>query len=105
MDVVEKDDKILVQLELPGLQKDDIKITLNRNVLTVEGEKGDELREENENYRIWERKFGKFRRSLTVPDDVMTDQITAKEEQGVLKIEMPRKEIPPEARRRQIQVA
>jgi len=101
VDVAERDDEYLVRLELPGVRKDDVKITIENNVLTIRGEK---KREENINendYRRMERSYGSFVRSFTLPTAVRPDKIEAKSQDGILTVRLPKAD---EARPKQIEV-
>ena len=101
VDVVENDNEFVVNAELPGMKKDDIKITFENNYLNLSGEKksGKEIRDEN--YHQLERSYGKFSRSVAIPSGVMLDKIHAEYEQGVLSVHIPKAE---EAKPKQIEV-
>jgi HSP20 family protein len=101
-DVHETADAIHVSIEVPGLKSQDIELTIENGVLTVAGEKKVE-REENreQNYRLYERRYGRFERSFRVPSNVRTDQVSANYEDGVLRITLPKTE---EARPRRIEI-
>lgn len=89
VDVYEYEDNLVVEIEAPGIKKEDMKITLEDNILTVEGEKKHHINE-NENIKCFraERTFGGFKRSFTLPVDVDPDQTKAKFEDGVLIINL-----------------
>jgi HSP20 family protein len=92
IDVEEDEREIHVQAEMPGLEEKDINVTLDRNILTISGEKKEERDEENKEkkYALSERRFGSFSRSITLPEGVKTDEIKAKFKKGVLNIRVPR---------------
>ena len=92
LDVVEDKDHYTVKLDLPGMRKDDVKITLRENVLNVRGERVEEVKREADTYHIVERRFGKFSRSLTLPTNVKADKIEAKMVEGVLTVTLPKAE-------------
>lgn len=94
VDVEEDDNTIHVKAEVPGLDEKDLKVTLENNVLIIEGEKKEELRKEDREsrYIISERKFGSFHRSIALPDGIKTDKIKASFKKGVLNIEIPKDE-------------
>lgn len=92
MDLVEKPDVIQVKVELPGVKKDDVEITIKDDVLIVKGEKREEKEEKGENRYYVERSYGSFARSLTLPSAVKTDQVKATFKDGVLEITMPKAE-------------
>jgi HSP20 family protein len=95
MDLVEADDHFLLKADLPGLGEDDVAIEVQDNVLTVSGErKTEHERKEHGWYRL-ERSFGRFSRSLTLPEGVNADAIEATFDKGVLEIKIPK----PEARK------
>lgn len=87
MDVYENENNLVVEIETPGIKKEDMKITLEDNILTVAGEKKRNINED-ENIKCFraERTFGSFKRSFTLPTDVDPDKTKAKFENGVLEI-------------------
>lgn len=92
LDVVENDDAFVITASVPGVNADDIDISLSDNVLTIKGEfKVDETIDE-EKYHIRERRYGSFGRSLTLPVAVNADAVSASYENGVLKLEVPKAE-------------
>lgn len=92
VDVLEKDAKFILNLELPGVSKEDIKIQIDNHTLIVEGEKK-KLKEEHGDYCYKsERIFGKFKRSIELPKYVDTDKINADFKQGILSIHVPKVE-------------
>jgi HSP20 family protein len=101
VDIAEHDDEYLVKVELPGVSKDDVKITLESNVLTIRGEKKQEKETNNEDYHRVERSYGSFERAFTLPTTVKNEKIDASFKDGVLKISLPKAE---EAKPRQIEV-
>ncbi len=87
IDVVEDNDNLYVAVELPGIQKDNVKISIQENVITLEGEKLNPYKDlENNNYLRNERSFGKFKRSFSLPEDVDADNVNAKFTEGLLQI-------------------
>lgn len=88
IDISEKDDKIIVEAEIPGVKKDDLKITLQDNILTIKGEKKKEDESKDNNFYRCERSYGSFSRSFTLPVEVSTDKVDAKFNDGMLKIEL-----------------
>ena len=92
LDVAEKDDAYIVKASLPGVNPEDVDITLTDNVLTIRGEtKGDQDIKE-ENYHLRERHFGSFTRSVTLPNAVNPEKIEAVNENGVLTLTLPKAE-------------
>jgi HSP20 family protein len=92
VNVIEKSDRYVVSLAAPGFKKEDLKIDVEGNMLTVSSEREEDKQEENEKYTRNEYNFFSFSRSFTIPNDVKQDAIDASYEDGVLKIKMPRKE-------------
>ena len=70
MDVTETDKEIVVEAELAGIDEKDVSLSLEDGVLTIRGEKKHEHDEEKENYRMTERRYGSFQRSVQLPDTV-----------------------------------
>ena len=90
MDVTETDKAIEITAELPGLEEKDVQINLADNLLTIRGEKKAEKEEKDKNYRLVERSYGSFERTLQLPDGVNTDAIQASIAKGVLKVTVPK---------------
>src|ERR1043165_1033974 len=91
MDVTETDKEIVVEAELPGIDEKDVSIALQDGVLTIRGEKKHERDEEKENYRMMERRYGSFQRSVQLPDTVDEDKIEATCNNGVLRVSLPKR--------------
>ena len=91
-DVTETEKEVIVHAELAGVQKEGINLELHDNVLTISGERNYEKREEKEKWHRTERSFGRFERSMMVPDGVTQDQIRAKFDNGVLEVSFPKPE-------------
>jgi|ERR1700704_1644795 len=101
LDVYEDKDKITVKAELPGMKKEDIAVSLNGDTLTVSGERKEEQeKKDKETYRS-ERYFGRFQRTITLPQPVDASKIQANYKDGVLTITLPKSE---EAKPKQIEV-
>lgn len=92
VNIVENEKGYTISAELPGVSKDDIDIDLKDNTLSIRGEKKAEKREENENYIRVESSYGKFERSFHISDDVDKDSVNASFKDGVLKVELKKKE-------------
>jgi HSP20 family protein len=92
VDIYEEDDKFVIKAEIPEVKKEDISINLENNVLTIKGERKMEKEEKKENYHRAERFYGMFQRSFTLPGIVDQDKIKANLENGVLTLEIPKKE-------------
>jgi HSP20 family protein len=101
LDLYEGKDEYVIRAELPGMQKEDIEISLHNGALSISGErKGGEDSEEGEAHRR-ERFFGRFQRTLELPKPVMSDQVKASYKDGILTITLPKTE---EAKPKQITV-
>lgn len=92
LDVMEDDDAYTVKASVPGIDPNDIEITLTDNVLTIKGESKEEKDVEEKNYRIHERRFGTFSRSVSLPVPVESDKVDATYENGVLTLHLPKSE-------------
>jgi HSP20 family protein len=96
VDIKETEAAYIVQCDLPGMDKDAIQISFEKNYLTISGERkkaADKEREEDGViYRVSERSSGAFRRTIAIPDDIKDEKIEAKYENGVLQISIPRLE-------------
>jgi HSP20 family protein len=86
IDISEDDKNINVVAEIPGVKKENLKITLQDNILTIEGEKKKSEEKKEKNYFRSERMFGSFKRSFTLPVDVDPEKVEAKFEDGMLNI-------------------
>lgn len=90
IDTVENKDNYIIYVEVPGMSKEDIKINVTENSLTISGEKKRE--EDDENLHYSERSFGKFERSFTLSSQIDVNNIKADYKNGVLNIVLPKKE-------------
>lgn len=92
MDLVETTDDFVLKADLPGLSEGDVSIEVEDNVLTISGERKSEHEDRKEGYYRVERAFGRFSRSLTLPEGVDPEAVTANFEHGVLEIHVPKPE-------------
>jgi len=92
---------VVVKVDLPGMKREDIKVTFENNVLTIEGERKGESVEGDDHFQRIERTYGLFRRSFTLPATIDGSRVQAGYADGVLTVTLPRRE---ETRPRQIQV-
>jgi HSP20 family protein len=92
VDTYEKDDAIVIKAELPGVNKDDIAIDINNNVLSIRGERKHEKDVNEDNYFRRERFYGKFQRAFTLPDNVDAEKIDANYKDGILEVKVPKTE-------------
>jgi HSP20 family protein len=101
VDISENDNSFILHAELPGLKKEEIKVTLQDNVLTVKGKQRTETKEENKNYHLCERRYGKFLRSFRLPSPVDNKKIEASFKDGLLTLTLPKAE---EAKPKEIEI-
>lgn len=102
VDVEELENEFVVSVDLPGVDKKDVKVTIENNLLTIKGERRVEATEEEEGrYHCSERCYGSFQRSFSLPRTVDSSRINAKHTDGVLTITLPKAE---EAKEREIEV-
>ena len=90
-DVKETANEYVVEVEIPGVKKEDTKVEVEGNVLRITGESAKEERHEGTEYRCCERSHGKFVRQMRLPQQVQVDGIRAKHENGVLSVILPKK--------------
>ena len=90
MDVTETDKEIEITAELPGLEEKDVQINLSDNLLTIRGEKKAEKEQKEKDYRLVERSYGSFLRTLELPEGVDPNGIKATIAKGVLKVTVPK---------------
>ena len=92
VDISETKDSYVIHAELPGMKKDEVKITMNDNVITIRGEKKNEAEKKEANYHRIERAHGMFERSFALPGSVLGDAIEARYDEGILTITLPKTE-------------
>jgi HSP20 family protein len=92
MDLVETDDHFVLKADLPGLGEGDVHLEVEDNVLTVSGERKAEHEDKREGYVRVERAYGSFRRSLTLPEGIDPEGVTASFDKGVLEVRIPKPE-------------
>jgi len=101
-DVSEDENALQITMELPGVDPDDVRLSLENNVLTIRGEKRQQFDENNERVHRFERVYGVFERTFVLPNTVDPDRIEARFENGVLTVRIPKAE---RARPREIRVS
>jgi HSP20 family protein len=101
VDIFEDAHRVMLKLEVPGIQQQDLDIRVENNTLTVKGERKFESDQKEENFHRIERRFGSFARSFTLPQTVDTESVSASYDAGVLTLSIPKK---PEAKPRQIKI-
>ncbi len=102
VDIFETDGDIVVKAELPGMDRKDITLHLENNILTLKGERRFEKETKEENYHRVERAYGGFSRAFSIPATVDEEKIRADYKDGVLKIILPKKD---QAKPKQIKIA
>ena len=93
VDIKEDDKAFTLLADVPGVDPDEIEVTMDKGVLTIKGERQSEKKTEEENYKRVERQYGIFYRRFTLPDSADADGIEAHSEHGVLKITIPKQEV------------
>ncbi|MCG8565495.1 MAG: Hsp20/alpha crystallin family protein [Desulfobacterales bacterium] len=95
VDIKDEKDQILLTVDLPGMDKEDIQIKMENRVLTIEGERRTEEKKEDDRYYLVERRNGKFSRAFNLSDKISVEEVDAKYEAGVLTITL-KKDVPEE---------
>jgi HSP20 family protein len=103
IEIVERDDKFCVRVDLPGLKKENVKVEVAHDELTIEGERKVEKEETKQGFYRTERAYGSFLRRIAIPDHVKAENAIATFKNGVLEIEMPAIPVP-EAKKRPVEI-
>jgi HSP20 family protein len=90
VDISETDDSYLIKGEIPGVKKEDVKITIENNMITLRGERQQEKEEKGEKYHRVERSYGNFMRSFMIPDDADESGVKAEFKDGMINITLPK---------------
>ncbi|PYS45335.1 MAG: molecular chaperone [Acidobacteria bacterium] len=101
VDIYENKDQIVLEAELPGMNREDFDLSVENNVLTLRGERHFEKKDETDNYHRVERSYGSFLRSFTLPTSVSGEGAIADYRNGVLRVTLPKRE---ETKARRIEV-
>ena len=101
VDIFENKDEIVLEAELPGMNREDFELTIENNVLTLRGERRFEKKDEADNYHRVERAYGSFTRSFTLPQTVSAENAGAEYKNGVLRVTLRKRE---EVKARRIEV-
>ena len=101
VDIFENKNEIVLEAELPGMNADDVNISIENNVLTLHGERKFEKKDESDNFHRVERSYGSFTRSFTLPPTVSSENANAEFENGVLRLTLAKRE---EAKPRRIEI-
>jgi HSP20 family protein len=102
VDIYEDAQKVMLKLEVPGIDQKDLDVRVENHTLTVKGERKFETEEKEQNFHRIERRYGSFYRAFTLPSTVDTESVAASYNAGVLKLELKKK---PEAQPKQIQIS
>ncbi len=92
VNIAENENEITVTAEIPGMEKNDLDVSLTGDMLTIKGEKKVEHEEKSDNFHRFERSYGSFSRSLSLPCDVQHDKVDARYKNGVLTLKLPKAE-------------
>jgi HSP20 family protein len=92
VDISETENEIIVRADLPGFSKDEVSVNATENTLTIEAKHREEKKEKGEKYYTVERKFGSFRRVISLPVEVEPEKAKARMKDGVLEVILPKKE-------------
>ncbi len=103
--IQETDNEFVLDIAAPGMDKKDFKVNLDENVLSISTEKKDEKKEENDNYTRREFAYDSFCRSFTLPDTVDIDKIKADYKDGILRINLPKREEAKVTKNREIKIS
>jgi HSP20 family protein len=101
VDIFEDENSFIIKLELPEVNREDVKVNLHENTLSITGERRLENEEKRDSYHRVERSYGQFYRSFTLPPNVNAEAINAQFKDGMLRLSIPKKE---EAKPKQIEV-
>jgi len=101
VDIFENKDSLVLEAELPGMNRDDFELSFENNVLTLKGERKFEKKTDKDNYHRIERAYGSFARSFTLPQTVTAEGAKAEFNNGVLHISLPKRE---ETKARKIEI-
>lgn len=101
VDIYENKDRIVIEADLPGMNREDIHLTFGNNVLTLSGERPFEKKDDADNYHRVERSYGTFTRSFAVQQTDSIEGVTAAYDNGILRIDLPKRE---EVKARRIEI-
>src|SRR5918998_5833882 len=101
VDIYENKDQIVLEAELPGMNREDFDLAIENNIITLRGERRFEKKDEGDNYHRVERSYGTFTRSFTLPQTVSAEGAVAEYKNGVLRVSLPKRE---EVKARRIEV-
>src|SRR5918999_2684906 len=102
VDIYENKDQIVLEAELPGMNREDFDLSVENNIITLRGERRFEKKDDGDNYHRVERAYGTFTRSFTLPQTVSVEGAVAEYKNGVLRVTLPKRE---EVKARRIEVS
>ncbi|MES2140716.1 MAG: Hsp20/alpha crystallin family protein [Bacteroidota bacterium] len=105
VNITETEKEYKIELAAPGLEKKDFKIEVENKVLIISSEKEEEKKEEDKNYKRREFSYSSFSRSFQLPEDILSDKIDAKYENGILKLSVPKKEVSVSKQKKEIKIS
>jgi HSP20 family protein len=105
VNIIEKDDKFLIEMAAPGLRKEDFKINIENGILQIDSESQREVEEEKDNYTRKEFNYSSFSRSFTLPENASEENIAANYENGVLKLKLQKLKSETSHKKKQILIA
>lgn len=105
VNIIEKDDKFLIEMAAPGLRKEDFKINIENGILQIDSESQSEVDEEKDNYTRKEFNYSSFSRSFTLPENASEENIAANYENGVLKLKLQKLKSETSHKKKQILIA
>ncbi|KAJ3191026.1 hypothetical protein HK101_008167 [Irineochytrium annulatum] len=104
MDLSENEKAYTIKADLPGVNKEEVNISIKDDVLTISGERSQTNEQKDEKRHLVERSYGRFSRSVRLPEDANQEQVNASMKDGVLEVTVNKKEIPPEQAPKKITV-
>jgi HSP20 family protein len=104
VDISEDEKAVYLSADIPGVKKEDVKVTMEDDVITICAERTQEEEEKKKNYHRVERSWGSLSRSFTIGDNINAENVTANYDNGVLKIVVPKKE-PEEKKSKEVTVS
>jgi len=90
IDITETEDNLIINAEIPGIEPEDLDISVTEDILTIKGEMKSEISQDKGNYRRMERRYGAFSRTLQLPCKVKTEDVKARYKKGILHIALPK---------------
>jgi len=104
VDISESNSSYIIKADIPGVAKEDLKVTLDNGVLTIQGERKQDKEEVNKRFHRIERFYGSFSRSFSLPEDAEAKELKATAQEGQLVVSVPRKAVTPSAEAVQVPI-